>query len=112
MLRILVANEPDLPREALARTLAALRPDALILLAQPEELEAAILRDAPDVIICSRAIEMLTTHADRWIVLHPGGASASLIGARGTWQIVGELPLATILGVIDLTAREVASFAH
>lgn len=110
MLRILVANEPVLARETLAQALSALRPALQISVVPPEDLEAAIRRDSPEFIICSRACDLLTTHVARWIILHPDGVVGSLIGARCTWQFAGELPLATILDLVDRAARDIAPY--
>jgi hypothetical protein len=104
--RIVVANEPVLSRETLARTIASLRPAARVTLISPEELENAIRLDAPDLIICSDASDLLTTHANYWLVLHPGGSPHSLVGERSAWQLVGELPLEAILALVDGAAPE------
>ncbi len=53
-IRVLVANEPSYYREVIAAGLSHLRPRLEVVTIDPAELDGAVIREAPQIVICSR----------------------------------------------------------
>lgn len=99
--RILVANEPRAYRDALAATLRALRPQVEALAVEPAELDGAVERLAPDLVICSWASETVRARAWAWVVLYPGGSEQAVVALGGRCQELRYVDLAAILALVD-----------
>ncbi len=99
--RVVVANEPRSYREAMAVACRVLRPEVEVILAEPVDLDAAVLRLDPHLVLCSRLTEGLRTGSRAWVVLYPEGAARAVISVAGHCVTTGDLGFAALAAVID-----------
>jgi len=103
-LRVLVANEPRLYRDVIAATLAELRPQSSILVADPPDLDAAILRHRPDFVVCSGLTDAVQSGAVAWAVLYPAGARHADVGLGRARLTLHPVQLDALLVLLDCAA--------
>ena len=103
--RIVVANEPRSYREALAVACQVLRPEVEVILAEPVDLDAEVVRLDPQLVLCSQLTEGLRTGSRAWVVLYPGGAARAVISVAGHRVTTGDLGVAALAVVIDQATR-------
>ena len=105
-MRVLVANEPRAYREAIAGAVQVLRPHLAVITVAPEDLDEAVVRHDPGVVLCSRLSRVVETWPRAWVVLYPEGktrATVSIAGHRRT--VTADLPFAGLLSIIDAAER-------
>lgn len=102
-LRVLVGNEPCAYREAIATALQAARPRARVTQVEPEALDAAVLRECPDLVVCSQITEIVRSHARGWVLLYPAGAAWAVICLAGRETPVPAIEFDQILALLDQT---------
>jgi hypothetical protein len=104
-MRILIANEPRAYREAFAATLRALRPRTEVFIAEPEDLDAAVLWHAPHLTVCSALTEIVQTRLLAWALLYPDGTSSAVLSLAGRQTTVMGLDLGDLLDLLDRAER-------
>ena len=109
-MRILLAVEPALYREALAHFLRRERPNDDVRLAAPDALdrEASSLR--PHMVVCTDAAsEVRGVGVPSWVVIryHDGLSASVFLGGRGP-RLVQDMAMEDLLGVVEETRRLVA----
>ncbi len=104
-LRILVANEPRAYRDVIAGAFQALRPQATVSTAAPEDLDREVLRQAPQLVICSQLTDVVRTWPPAWVLLYPNGESRAVVSLAGEQTTVGEIEFGFLLGLIDRTEQ-------
>ena len=104
--RIVVANEPRSYREALAVACRVLRPQIEVILAEPADLDAAVARLDPHLVLCSQLTEGLRTGTRAWVVLYPGGEARAVISVAGHCVTTDDIGVAALAVVIDQAARQ------
>jgi hypothetical protein len=104
--RILVANHPAAYRDALARTLAAVRPDAAIATAPASAVPFAAL-EAYDLVICSRATAALESAPCAWVELYPANTSPSRVSLGGVVRTLDDPTLDDLIAIVDVVAIDV-----
>ena len=103
--RIVVANEPRSYREAMAVACRVLRPEVEVILAEPADLDAAVARLDPQLVLCSRLTEGLRTGSRAWVVLYPEGEAQAVISAAGHCVTTDDLGFAALAALIDQVIR-------
>ena len=103
--RILIANEPRAYREAITAALRALRPHAEVILVEPDRLDGAVLRLAPDLVVCSRLTEAVRACPLAWVLLYPNGKSQAVISFAGQLTTVAGIDFEGLLALVDRTER-------
>ena len=103
--RIVVANEPRSYREAMAVACRAVRPEVEVILAEPADLDAAVVRLDPQLVLCSRLTEGLRAGSCAWVVLYPGGKARTLINVAGQCVPTGDIGFAALAALIDQATR-------
>ncbi len=103
-MRIVVANEPAAHRDVFAAVLHMLRPEAEVAIVDPTELDEAIGRLNPDLVLCSRLSEAIERLVPHWVVLYPDGAAQVEIGSEGRRTTKSDLELDEILSIADHAA--------
>jgi hypothetical protein len=105
--RIVVANEPRAYREVLAAAVQELRPQLEVLAVEPAELDGAVARLAPRLVVCSQLSEVVETRAPAWVVLYPEGEGRAVIGVGGRRTALngGSIDFARVLMLIDKAAH-------
>jgi hypothetical protein len=104
-LRILVANTPASYREVHAEMLRALRPQAAIFLSDPAELDTAVARLQPHLVLCSALTETLRAQPLAWLLLYPEGENRAVASVGGRERAIAAVAVADVLAVVD-EARE------
>jgi hypothetical protein len=108
-MRILVANEPRAYREVIAGALQVLRPHHEVIVVEPENLDGAVVRLVPELVLCSRLTEVVETRPLAWAVLYPAMDTRALISIAGHSHLVSaDLPFTRLLSVIDEVERCIA----
>jgi hypothetical protein len=102
---ILLANEPRAYRESIAEVFRQLRPNVEAITAEPEELEARILRLAPDMVVCSDATSVVRERVAFWVELYPEYGSRSVVGIEGRRTTIEEIQLSDLLSILDRAER-------
>ena len=65
--RVLMANEPRAYREGIAAVIGQLRPTVEVETVEPNALDDSIERFLPDMVICSKATEVLKGKVRVWV---------------------------------------------
>jgi hypothetical protein len=102
---IVVANEPRSYREAMAVACRVLCPEVEVILAEPADLDAAVVRLDPQFVLCSRLTEGLRTGSRAWVLLYPEGEARAVISVAGRCVTTGDLGFAALAALIDQAIR-------
>jgi hypothetical protein len=104
---VLVALPLRGERELLAEGLARKRPAYEVRPVAPEALATALEAGSPPIAICGDEVpSSLPFRARGWIVLHPSGQNAALVGVGDAWRTLKRPGLADLLAALDgLVAR-------
>src|SRR5215213_5018581 len=100
-LQILVANEPALYRDVLSSQLPGLRPGLTVLRVDPVELDEAVARLRPRLVICSELTEAVRQFATAALVLDPLGTNRAVLTIDGQHQVLRNPRLADLLAAVD-----------
>jgi hypothetical protein len=98
---VLLANEPRAYREALAAAVRLRCPAAVVRELDAADLDAAVARERPDLVVCSAASAAVEAGAPAWVLLYPGGARAAVVAAAGRVRVLPDLALDDLLGLLD-----------
>lgn len=98
---ILLANEPLAYRQALVRAFESQRPNLRVFEVAPRDLDAAVQKYAPVVVICDRLTELVETCVSAWVLLYPGGTRQVMSSLFGKEERVGDLDLDALLLFVD-----------
>lgn len=113
-LRIVVANAPHIYREATVAVVCELRPSSAVLSSEPAEVDDAVRRHTPHLVICSRLTPVVEERAPAWILLYPEGRDENVFCLAGDRTTVAGLAfdhLADFLERVDRLARGPAGAA-
>jgi len=105
--RVLMANEPRAYREGIAAVIGQLRPTVEVQTVEPNALDDSIERFAPDMVICSKATEMLKNRVRVWVELYPENGALSVANIGGRRMEYTEIQLPDLLSIVD-KAEELA----
>jgi hypothetical protein len=109
-MRVLVANDPRVYREAIADALPKLRLVEAFL-AEPDELEQEAMRVQPHLILCSRKVAdglAQAGHLLAWMVLYPDGEDRAEVGGTAsgrTTLLLEGVAVDDLLRVVDETEQ-------
>ena len=113
-MRVLLANEPRLYREVLAETFQGLRPQLEACAVEREELNQAILRVRPDLVICDRVTPVVEATVRFWIEYREENETL-VVTATNVWGLAlhtDAMSLNSLLAVIDRTKELLAHTNH
>jgi hypothetical protein len=99
--QILVANEPTLYRDVLGSGLSRLRPGLTVLLVDPADLDAAVARLHPRLVICSELTDAVRQFASTALVLDSDGTKCTILTADGQHQVLLHPRLSDLLAAVD-----------
>jgi excisionase family DNA binding protein len=102
---VLVANDPPLAREAIARALHEVRPDIDTIAVDPAALAANIARYRPDAAICSERNVAVEATVPSWVLLSPDEDTAAITSVVGRRRKMPHLSFADLVAFVDQTAR-------
>ncbi len=98
---LLIANEPRAYREAIAGAVGVLRPHLRTIVLEPGDLEAALRRGRPRLVICSNLTSTVQAHAPSWILLYPDGGRHAVTSISGQEGILPAPAFADLLAFLD-----------
>ena len=101
---IVLANEPRAYREALAASVAVLRPGMEVLALDPADLDAALRAHRPRLVVCSRLTSAVEREAPAWVLLYPDGARLVVTHLHGREVAAADLDLVGLLALLDGTS--------
>ena len=100
-MQILVANAPPAYQEVIATALRTLRPHLGVRIGTPDEIDAVILKEVPQFVICSQLSEVAQAHIPAWLLLYPDGARLAVHSLCGERASVSDLAFDDLLMLID-----------
>lgn len=103
-MRILLANEPTVYREAMAEALRELRPQVEVGVVEPEELDHVVGRLGPHLVVCSRVDAVVET-VFAWMLIYPDGEDRAEFKAGQYRSSVVSVELGDLIRAADLTEQ-------
>ncbi len=100
-----MANEPRSYREVIAEAVRALRPQARIVAAEPEELESLVEELRPHVVVGNRVSPAVRSRVPAWVELYPGYGTESFSCVGEEHTTYDDIQLPDLLSIIDQTRR-------
>ena len=101
--RVLLTNEPRSYREAIALALEAVRPNAEVVTADPEDLDGKVRGFGPRLVICSRVSPLVEAEVPVWVELYTEHGPDSVVSVGGRRSTVAGMDLKDLIGVFDRT---------
>jgi ABC-type Fe3+-hydroxamate transport system substrate-binding protein len=98
---ILLANDPQAYRDALAAALRLLLPHATIVITEPNTLDDYVWQHSPRLVICSQITRVVETEVSTWVLLYPEGARSATVQRNGARTTMSEIDLEEILALIS-----------
>lgn len=101
-LRVLVAAQLPLERDALTQALTLIRPNFITTEVAPEDLDREIVVVSPHVVICCELTDTIEMRVPVWLVLRPYGAQHSIVSICGSRV---EHPVVDLDSLVDTLDR-------
>jgi excisionase family DNA binding protein len=102
---VLVASDPPLAREAIARALQEVRPEIDTIAVDPAALAGDVARYQPDVAIVSGRHRTVEAAVPSWVQLAPDGGPAAITSLAGQRHETEHLSFADLVAFVDQTVR-------
>ena len=102
-MRVLVAIEPRLYRETIGRALRGLRPRLEVVVVEPEDLWAAVVRLNPELVFADRPDSLPDAGRFAWVEFRPYEQPPAKISLGERWRELEEVELSDLLSVVDET---------
>jgi hypothetical protein len=99
-----VGNEPRAYREAIAAALVRARPEDEVVVIEPHELDAAVTRLHPGLVVCSR-LSAAVERSGAWVELYPARSAGANVGIGRERTQLSEIDLPTLERLIDRAAQ-------
>lgn len=103
--RVVLANEPRSYREVIAAAIALLRPCLEVTAVEPADLDVAVARLRPQLVLCSRLTDLVQSEPIAWVVLYPDGVGQAETSVAGCRVAIADIEFPTVLAVLDEAAR-------
>jgi hypothetical protein len=98
---VLIANEPGAYRSLLVTELPLLRPNLRVVEVSPGEIDEAVTRHRPTIVLSSRHVAMPQDLDVAMLVLYPDGDDTFLQTYQGSAVAIRQPRLSDILEAID-----------
>ena len=98
---MVIAHDLTAYSEVIAAAVGVLRPQLLVTIVPPADLERAVTDLAPRVVLASQAPLDLPPHVRAWIALYPGGSNESVLYRAGDQATIADIDFATIMALLD-----------
>lgn len=105
MITILLTVEPRAYRETIGLALRRLRPGVEVVIEEPENLESALRRFEPQIVVCSKVDDLIRQNALAWIELYPEDEPHAIVRSIYGISTVGDFDFDMLIEVVDETAR-------
>lgn len=103
--RILVACGLASYRQAFAEAFRNLRPEAEVFEVEKEDLDEAVGRIGPDLVVCDRVTSGVEINTPYWVELYAGYEDRSVVSIKGERSIIEQIQLSDLISIIDRTAE-------
>ena len=110
-LRVMVSNAPRSYRDAMAATLAQLRPEMEVVVVEPDRIDGELSRLAPDVLLCSGLTPLMEAAVPVWVDLYPGGVRTVVVCEGGRLSTFPDMDLPGLLEILDRTQGRITAAA-
>ena len=100
-MKVMVAVEPRAYRGAIGEAVGMLRPGLEVVVAEPEELGAAVTRSEPDVVLCGRRKGAGCEGGPIWVEYRPYTGPRATVCIRGRCEEVDVVGLGDLLAIVD-----------
>lgn len=104
-LRVLLANEPHIYREAISEGLMECRPRIETGVVEPEDLDLAVENLRPHLVLSSRVCDGLGDFPLMWVVLYPEGQNRAEITVAGGRSVREGVRLGDLISLVDEAER-------
>ena len=98
---IVLANEPRAYRQALAAAMRAGGHGIQVIAVNAEDLEAAMERHRPVLVVCGVVTPAVEQGAPVWVLLHPEGARLVVTSVHGVRSYAADISLEALGGLVD-----------
>ena len=105
---VLVAVEPSTYRDAIAASLALLRPGADVVAVDPSDLAAALVAHHPALVFLSEPAPAVEAEVPAWVLLYPSGANRAIAALGSAREEIDQPRLADLLALLDRALTLVA----
>lgn len=100
-MRIVVANEPRAYRDVIAAAFSILRPHVDVMNIEPDQLDSAVLRCDPHMVICSHRTATVEAGSFASLVLYPDFAGGATMCQTGKQTVLDDVTFDTLLAMVD-----------
>ena len=105
---VLVAVEPYTYRDAIAASLALLRPEAHVVAVDPADLATALVAHHPALVFLSEPDSAVEAEVPAWVLLYPSGANRAVATLGSDREEIDQPRLADLLALLDRALTLVA----
>jgi hypothetical protein len=98
---VLVAVEPGTYRDAIAASLALLRPGTGVVAVDPADLAAALVAHHPALVFLSDPAPAVEAEVPAWVLLHPSGANRAIATLGSVREEIDQPRLADLVALLD-----------
>jgi len=105
---VLVALEPSTYRDAIAASLALLRPTADVVAVDPSDLAAALVAHHPALVFLSDPAPAVEAEVPAWVLLYPSGANRAVATLGSAREEIDQPRLLDLLALLDRALTLVA----
>jgi hypothetical protein len=98
---LVLSHEHALCREVFSTMLASLRPDIALHTVAPGQLDDAVKRLRPWMVVCSAVTSVVEQETPAWILLSPEETGDSVVFLHGERRAVPRLTIEGIVALID-----------
>lgn len=99
--RILISNELQSYREALAEAFRASYPDLDVFEAEPHDIDRKVERIRPDLLVCSHVTPVVKRNVPVWVELYPECAPVSVVSVSGRRREIENIELPDLLSLAE-----------
>jgi hypothetical protein len=105
---VLVALEPSTYRDAIAASLALLRPGAGVVAVDPSDLAAALVAHHPALVFLSDPAPAVEAEVPAWVLLYPSDANRAIAALGSAREVIDQPGLADLVALLDRALTLVA----
>lgn len=104
-MRVLIAIEPRSYREVIGLAIQELRPHVRVEVLEPDALMREVVRDEPDVVLCSRPNKASDGDRTVWIQFDPYSGSSVTVSWGDSRSEMEAVDLHDLVSFVDETER-------
>jgi hypothetical protein len=105
---VLVAIEPATYRDAIAASLALLRPGSGVVAVDPSDLDAALVDHHPALVFLSDPSSAVEAEVPAWVLLYPSGANRAVAAIGSAREEIDQPRLGDLVALLDRALALVA----